>query len=43
MEDYVTWVNKSSIKYKISKYNDKVRMIVMRLVYIILTVLLKAG
>ncbi|KAI9328034.1 hypothetical protein DFJ73DRAFT_631916, partial [Zopfochytrium polystomum] len=23
MEDYVTWVNRSSIKYKISKYNDK--------------------
>ncbi|KAI8827408.1 hypothetical protein BJ741DRAFT_658391 [Chytriomyces cf. hyalinus JEL632] len=23
MEDYVTWVNGSSIKYKIAKYNDK--------------------
>ncbi|KAJ3192351.1 Small subunit (SSU) processome component [Irineochytrium annulatum] len=23
MEDFVTWVNRSSIKYKIGKYNDK--------------------
>ncbi|KAJ3330536.1 Small subunit (SSU) processome component [Blyttiomyces sp. JEL0837] len=23
MEDFVTWVNRSSIKHKIAKYNDK--------------------